>query len=83
MQLVNASYHSARNLVSSGLLTKNLKIKIYRTILFSFILYGCETWSLPMRKERRLRVHDRVMRLFGPKGDEVTAEWRKLTLRGA
>jgi len=77
MQLGNACYHSVRYLVSSGLLTKNLNIKIYRTILFPFILYGCETWSLPMRGERRQRVHeDRVMSLFGPKRDEVTGEWK-------
>ena len=62
------------------LLSKNLKIKIYRTITLPVILYGCETWSLTLREERRLRVFEnRVMRrIFGPKRDEVTREWRKL-----
>jgi len=62
------------------LLSKNLKIKIYRTIILPVVLYGCETWSLTLREERRLRVYEhRVLRkLFGPKRDEVTGEWRKL-----
>jgi len=62
------------------LLSKNLKIKICRTIILPVVLYGCETWSLILREERRLRVFDnRVLRReFGPKRDEVTAEWRKL-----
>ena len=69
-----------QNLLSSRLLSKNLKIKIYRTILLPVVLYGCETWSLALREERRLRVFEnRVLRrLFGPKRDEVTGEWRKL-----
>jgi hypothetical protein len=62
------------------LLPKNLKIKIYRTIIFPVVLYGCETWSLILREERRLRVlENRVLRdVFGPKRDEVRGEWRKL-----
>ena len=58
----------------------NLKIKIYRTIILPVVLYGCETWSLTLREERRLRVFEnRVLRrVFGPKRDEVTGEWRKL-----
>jgi len=62
------------------LLSKNLKIKIYRTVILPFVLYGCETWSLTLREERRLRVFEnRVLRrIFGPKRDEVTGEWRKL-----
>ena len=54
--------------------------KIYRTIILSVVLYGCETWSLTLREERRLRVFEnRVLRrVFGPKRDEVTGEWRKL-----
>ena len=57
-----------------------LKIKIYRTIILPVVLYGCETWSLTLRKEHRLRVFEnRVLRrVFGPKRDEVTGEWRKL-----
>jgi hypothetical protein len=61
-------------------LSKNLKIKIYRTIILPVVLYGCETWSLTLREESRLRVFgNRVLRrVFGPKRDEVTREWRKL-----
>jgi len=62
------------------LLSKNLKIKIYRTIILPVVLYGCETWSLTLRVELRLRVFEnRVFRrVFGPKRDEVTGKWRKL-----
>jgi len=69
-----------QNLLSSRLLSKNLKIKICRTIILPVVLYGCETWSLTLREERRHRVFDnRVLRrVFGPKRDEVTGEWRKL-----
>jgi hypothetical protein len=61
-------------------ISRNLKIKIYRTIIRPVVLYGCETWSLALREERRLRVFEnRVLRkVFGPKRDEVTGEWRKL-----
>jgi len=60
--------------------TQNIKIKIYRTIILPVALYGCETWSLTLREERRLRLFEnRVFRrLFGPKRDEATREWRKL-----
>jgi len=54
----NACYHSVQNLLSSSLLSKNLKIKIYRTIILPVVLYGCETWSLTLREERRLRVFE-------------------------
>jgi len=69
----NASYHSVENLSSSSLLSKNLKIKIYRNINLT-VLYGCETWSLTLREERRLRVFENRMRRrkFGPRRDEVT-----------
>ena len=65
---------------SSSLVSKNLKIMIYRAIILPVVLYGCEAWSLIMREERRLRVFEnRVLRrVFGPKRDEVTGEWRKL-----
>jgi hypothetical protein len=61
------------------LLPKNLNIRIYRTVILPVVLYGCETWSLTLRKERRLKVFEnRVLRrIFGPKMDEVI-EWRKL-----
>ena len=66
--------------MSSSLLSINLKIKIYRTIILPVVLYGCETWSLTLKEERRLRVFEnRVLkRVFGPKRGEVTGEWRKL-----
>jgi len=55
-----------------------LKIKIYKTIILP-VVYGCETWSLTLREECRLRVFEnRVLRIFGPKRNEVTREWRKL-----
>jgi hypothetical protein len=62
------------------LLSKNTKIKIYRTIILPLVVYGCETWLLTLREKRRLRVfEDRVLRrIFEPKRYEVTGEWRKL-----
>ena len=61
------------------LLSKNTKIKTYKTIISPVVLYGCGTWSLKLREERRLRVFEnRVLRIFGAKRDEVTGEWRKL-----
>ena len=67
-------------LLSSSLLSKNVKIKIYRTTVLHVVLYGCETWSLTLREERRLRVFENgvLRRIFGLKSDEVTGEWRKL-----
>jgi hypothetical protein len=63
----------AMNLLSSSLLSKNLKIKIYRTVILPVVLYGFGTWSLTLREERRLRVFEkRVLgRVFGPRRDEV------------
>jgi hypothetical protein len=71
---VNACCHSVQNLLSSSLLSKSVKIKIYRTIILPVVLYGCETWSLTLRVECRLRVFEnRVLRrIFGPKRDEET-----------
>ena len=76
----NACYHSAHKLLLSTFLSKNVKIKIYRTIMLPVVLYGCETWSLTLRDECRLRVFvDRMLRkVFEPKKDEVTGEWRRL-----
>jgi hypothetical protein len=76
----NDCYHSVQSLLSSHLLSRNMKIKIYRTIILPVVLYGCETLSLTLREEYRLRVFEnRVLRrIFGPKRDEVTREWRKL-----
>ena len=54
----NACYYSVQNLLSFRLLSKNLKIKIYRIIILPIVLYGCETWSLTLREERKLRVFE-------------------------
>jgi len=71
-----ACYHSVQNLLSSSLLSKNLKIKIYRTIILPVVLYGCETWLLTLREEQRLRVLEKrvLRRIFGPQRDEVIEE---------
>jgi len=76
----NACCHSVQNLLSSRLLSKILKIKIYRTIILPVFLYGCETWSLTLKEERKLRVFENMVlrRIFGPRRDEVTREWRRL-----
>jgi hypothetical protein len=76
----NASYHSVQSLLSSRLLSRNVKFKIYKTIILPVVLYGCETWSLTPREEHRLIVFEnRVLRsIFGPNSDEVTGEWWKL-----
>jgi hypothetical protein len=62
------------------LVSENKKTKVHRTVILPVVLYGCETWSLILREERRLRVlENRVLRrIFGPKRDEVTGEWRRL-----
>ena len=57
----NVWCHSVQNLLSSGLLSKNLRIKIYGTIILPVVLYGCETWSLILRKERRLRMSENTV----------------------
>jgi hypothetical protein len=76
----NACYHSVQNLLSSRLLSKNIIIRIYKAALLPVVLYGCETWLLKLREERRLRVFENkvLRRIFGPKRDEVTGYWRKL-----
>jgi hypothetical protein len=65
--------------LSSRLISKNLKIKIYKTVIFLVVLYGCETWSLTLREEHRLRVFENrgLRRIFGPKREE-DGSWRKL-----
>jgi hypothetical protein len=76
----NACFHSVQSLLCSHLLSRNIKVKMYRTIILSFVLYGCETWSITLREEHRPRVFEnRVLRrTFGPKRDEVMGEWREL-----
>jgi hypothetical protein len=61
-------------------LSRNLKVKIHKTIILPVVLYGCDTWSLTLREEHRLRVfQNRVLRrIFGPKRYEVMGEWRRL-----
>jgi hypothetical protein len=71
----NACYLSVQNILSSFLLSKNINIRIYKTIILLVALYGCESWSLRVFENRVLR------RIFGPKRDEVMAEWRKLHKR--
>ena len=73
LRLGNACYHSVQNLLFSRLLSKNLKIKIYRTIILAVVLYGCETWSLTLREERKLRVFENLVlrRIFGPRREEL------------
>jgi len=63
-----------------NLLSRNIKIKIYRTIIFLVVLYGCETWLFMLREENRVRVFENKLlrRIFGPKMYEVIREWRKL-----
>jgi len=75
----NVCYHSVQNLLSSRLLSRRLKIKIYRTVILPVILYGCEIWSLTLREERKLRVFENtvLMRIFGPLRDEVKGERRR------
>jgi hypothetical protein len=76
---INACYHSVPNLLSSRLLYKKRKITLNKTAILSVVLYGCGTWSLTLREEQRLRKSEnRVLRIFGPKRDEVTGGWRKL-----
>jgi hypothetical protein len=69
-----------QNLLSSRLLSKNTKVRVYRTIILPVVLYGSENWSLTLREGQRLKVFEnRVLRrVFGPKRDETTGEWRRL-----
>ena len=75
-----ACHHLLQNLLSSSLLSKNTKFKIYINLILPFVLCGCETWSPSLREEHRLRLlESRVLRnIFGPKRDKVTGEWRRL-----
>jgi hypothetical protein len=79
----NACYYSLQNLLPSSLLSKNRNIKIQRNIILPVVMCVCETWSLTVREERRLRVLENRMlvRIFGPKGDKVVGEWKQLYKR--
>jgi hypothetical protein len=70
----NACYHSVQKLLPSRLLSKNEKVGIYKSIILSVVLYGCETWSLTVREEYKLRMFENrvLLRIFGPKRDGVT-----------
>jgi hypothetical protein len=61
-------------------LSKNINIRIYKTVILPVVLYGYETWSLTLREEHRLKVLEKrvLRRIFGPKRDKVTGGWRKL-----
>jgi hypothetical protein len=76
----NACYHLVQSFLSSRLLSRNVKVKIYKIVILPVVMYGCETWSLMLREEHRLRVFENRVprRIFGRKRDEVTGEWRKL-----
>jgi hypothetical protein len=79
LNLGNACYHSVENLLLSCLLSKNVKIRIYKTIILPVVFYWCETWPLTLT-DHRLRVFENMVlrRIFGPKRDEVLGGWRKL-----
>jgi hypothetical protein len=75
---IKSRLNSVQNLLSSHLISKNLKIKIYKTVVLPIALYRCETWSLTLREEHRLNIYEnRVLRIFGPKREEDRL-WRKL-----
>jgi hypothetical protein len=80
LNLVNACCLSVQSLLSSRLLPRNVKFKIYKTIILPAVLCGCESWSLTLKEEQRLRVFEnRVLRgIFGTERVKVTVEWRKL-----
>jgi hypothetical protein len=80
LNLGNTCYCSIQNLLSCHLLSKNLKIEIYKTIILYDVLCGCETWSFTLRKEHRLRAFENRMlkRIFGPKREEEAGGWRML-----
>jgi hypothetical protein len=75
----NSCYYSVQNLLSSHLISRNLKFKVYKTVSLPVVLYGCETSSLTLREEHRLRVFENsvLRKIFGPKREE-DGSWRKL-----
>ena len=81
LQSENACYYLVQNLLSSSLLSKNIKVKIYRTIILPFVLYGCETWSPTVSEDHRLRMFGNTVlrKIFGPMRDKVTGGVRKMT----
>jgi hypothetical protein len=79
LNLGDACYHSVQSLLSSYLLSRNVKVKVYKSIILPFVLYGCETWCLTLRVEHRPRMFENraLRRMLGHKRDEVRGEWRK------
>jgi hypothetical protein len=75
----NACYHSIKNILSSCLISKNLKIRLYKMVILPIMLYGCETWSFTLREKHRPRVfkNNVLKKIFGPKREE-DGSWRKL-----
>jgi len=73
-------YFEIPRVVGCYAVSKSLKIKIYITIILPVVMYGCETWSLILREERKLRVSENIVlrRIYGPRRDEVTGDWRRL-----
>jgi len=69
-----------QNVLSSNLLSKNIKVMIYRAIILPVVLYGCKAWSLTMREEHRLRVFNNraLRRIFGFDSEKVIGKWRRL-----
>jgi hypothetical protein len=78
--LGNVCYCSVQKILSSRLMSKNVTLRIHKTIILPVVLYGCETWSLAFREGHRLRVFENrlLRRIFDPKTDEVIDGWRKL-----
>jgi hypothetical protein len=76
----NACYHLVQSLLSSRLLSRNLKVKIYKTVILPVVFYGCKTWSPTLRERHRLVVFEKraLRRIYILKRDEVTGEWRKM-----
>jgi hypothetical protein len=76
----NACYHLLQRFLSSRLLSRNVKVKIYKTTATPVVLYGCKTWSLILRGEHTLRVFENrlLRRIFGLKSDGVMGQWKKL-----
>jgi hypothetical protein len=76
----NCIHEEIQSRLYSHLLSKNVKIKIYKAIILLFFLYGCETWSLTLRKEHILTIFENRLprRMLGPKRVEVVGGWRRL-----
>jgi hypothetical protein len=76
----SACYRLVQSLFCSRLLSRNIKVKIYKTVILPVVLFGCETWSFTLREDHRLKVFENRMlrRIFGPKRDEAMGEWREV-----